>query len=357
MITEKRKNFLINFTYFAVIVVMALLFLLYVAPLASPFIIGFFIAWVLQKPIRFLCRKLSIPDKMTAILAVLLFYATIGVLISLASVKAFSEIGSLIAMVPTFYSVHVQPLLWDVLTGMEIAFLDMDPSLAATLEDLTRQFLQSLGERVTGWSMAAMGIISGIASSLPALFIKIVLMIISTFFIAVDYERLTGFCMRQLSDRGKNLFLQIKEYLVGTLWVCVRSYALIMSITFVELSILLTFIGIEHSVIVAFCTAIFDILPVLGTGGIMVPWAVLTAISGNWILGLKLFVVYIIVTVVRNIIEPKIVGGQLGLHPVVTLCSMFVGVQLLGAIGLFGFPIGLSLLRYLNDHGVIKVLK
>ena len=357
MITEKRKNFLINFTYFAVIVVMALLFLLYVAPLASPFIIGFFIAWVLQKPIRFLRRKLSIPDKMTAILAVLLFYATIGVLISLASVKAFSEIGSLIAMVPTFYSVHVQPLLWDVLTGMEIAFLDMDPSLAATLEDLTRQFLQSLGERVTGWAMAAMGIISGIASSLPALFIKIVLMIISTFFIAVDYERLTGFCMRQLSDKGKNLFLQIKEYLVGTLWVCVRSYALIMSITFVELSILLTFIGIEHSVIVAFCTAIFDILPVLGTGGIMVPWAVLTAISGNWILGLKLFIVYIIVTVVRNIIEPKIVGGQLGLHPVVTLCSMFVGVQLLGAIGLFGFPIGLSLLRYLNDHGVIKVLK
>ena len=357
MITEKRKNFLINITYFAVIVVMALLFLLYVAPLASPFIIGFFIAWVLQKPIRFLRRKLSIPDKMTAILAVLLFYATIGVLISLASVKAFSEIGSLIAMVPTFYSVHVQPLLWDVLTGMEIAFLDMDPSLAATLEDLTRQFLQSLGERVTGWSMAAMGIISGIASSLPALFIKIVLMIISTFFIAVDYERLTGFCMRQLSDKGKNLFLQIKEYLVGTLWVCVRSYALIMSITFVELSILLTFIGIEHSVIVAFCTAIFDILPVLGTGGIMVPWAVLTAISGNWILGLKLFVVYIIVTVVRNIIEPKIVGGQLGLHPVVTLCSMFVGVQLLGAIGLFGFPIGLSLLRYLNDYGVIKVLK
>jgi predicted PurR-regulated permease PerM len=211
MVTEKRKNFLINFTYFAVIVVMALLFLLYVAPLASPFIIGFFIAWVLQKPIRFLRRKLSIPDKMTAILAVLLFYATIGVLISLASVKAFSEIGSLIAMVPTFYSVHVQPLLWDVLTGMEIAFLDMDPSLAATLEDLTRQFLQSLGERVTGWSMAAMGIISSIASSLPALFIKIVLMIISTFFIAVDYERLTGFCMRQLSDKGKTCFCRLRN--------------------------------------------------------------------------------------------------------------------------------------------------
>ena len=74
-------------------------------------------------------------------------------------------------------------------------------------------------------------------------------------------------------------------------------------------------------------------------------------------MALKIFGVYVTVTVVRNIIEPKIVGGQLGLHPVVTLCSMFVGVQLFGVVGLFGFPIGLSLLRYLNDHGVIRILK
>ncbi len=357
MITEKRKNFLINFAYFTVIAVLAAVLILYIMPLASPFVIGFVIAWALQKPIRFLRGRIPLPDKLIAMGSVLLFYATIGFLISLAGIKAFSEIASLIASLPRIYSVHVQPFLWDVLVGVENIFMDMDPSLVAAINDMSRQFLQSVGELVTGWSMATMGILSSIASSLPALFIKIVLMIISTFFIAIDYDRLTGFCMRQLSDRGKNLFVQIKEYLVGTLWVCVRSYVLIMSITFVELSILLTFIGIEHSVIVAFCTAVFDILPVLGTGGIMVPWAVLTAIGGNYILGLKLFVVYIVVTVVRNIIEPKIVGGQLGLHPIVTLTSMFVGVQLLGVVGLFGFPIGLSLLRYLNDHGVIKILK
>ena len=66
---------------------------------------------------------------------------------------------------------------------------------------------------------------------------------------------------------------------------------------------------------------------------------------------------YLIITVIRNIIEPKIVGGQLGLHPVVTLCSMFLGLQLFGGVGMFGFPIGLSLLRYLNDHGVIHLFK
>ena len=130
-----------------------------------------------------------------------------------------------------------------------------------------------------------------------------------------------------------------------------------MFITFVELSIGLTLIGIKHAVAVALVVSIFDILPVLGTGGVMIPWTVLAALQGNYSLAVGLLVIYIVITVIRNIIEPKIVGSQLGLHPVVTLCSMFVGVQLFGVIGLFGFPIGLPLLRYLNDHGVIKLFR
>ena len=139
--------------------------------------------------------------------------------------------------------------------------------------------------------------------------------------------------------------------------MCIRSYALIMSITFVELSIGLTLAGIKHPVLVAFIIALFDILPVLGTGGIMIPWTILTAIQGNGPMALKMLAIYVVITVIRNIIEPKIVGSQLGLHPVVTLCSMFVGAQVFGVIGLFGFPIGLSLLRYLNDHGVIRLFR
>lgn len=89
----------------------------------------------------------------------------------------------------------------------------------------------------------------------------------------------------------------------------------------------------------------------------MIPWTVITALTGSHGLALGLLVVYLVITVVRNIIEPKIVGSQIGLHPVVTLVSMFVGAQLLGVLGLFGFPIGLSLLRYLNETGAIRLFK
>ena len=89
----------------------------------------------------------------------------------------------------------------------------------------------------------------------------------------------------------------------------------------------------------------------------MIPWAIFSLIGGDWGFAVGLIVIWAVITIVRNIIEPKIVGSQLGLHPVVTLCSMFVGAQLFGVIGLFGFPIGLSLLRYLNDHGVVRLFR
>lgn len=107
--------------------------------------------------------------------------------------------------------------------------------------------------------------------------------------------------------------------------------------------------------LVALLIAIFDILPVLGTGGIMIPWVILSALQGNFSRALALLVVYVVITVIRNIIEPRIVGKQIGLHPVLTLMSMFVGTHLFGVTGLFGLPILLSLLRYLNDTGTISL--
>ena len=89
----------------------------------------------------------------------------------------------------------------------------------------------------------------------------------------------------------------------------------------------------------------------------MLPWVVITAIRGEYSLALGLLAVYLVVTVIRNILEPKIVGSQIRLHPVVTLASMFVGVQLFGVLGLFGLPILLSLLRHLNDNGTIRLFR
>ena len=354
---EKKKAFIIKFLYFAFLLCAVFLLLKYGLPMLSPFVIAFVIAYLLKRPVIFLSRKLHLPRKPAAVLLVLVFYSTIGLLISLLGIRAFSTTRDLVMNLPQIYAAHVEPVLTDIFGNVEQGLKKMDPSLVSTLEDLFNQFIQSIGQMVSSLSMSAMGTISGVASSLPGLFIKLLLMIISTFFIAADYELLTGFFLKQLDGKSKQIFLQVKKYVVGTLFVCIRSYALIMTITFIELSVGLSIIGVKNSILIAFLISVFDILPVLGTGGIMIPWTIIAALTGDYSLSIGLLIVYLIITVIRNIIEPKIVGSQIGLHPVVTLASMFVGVQLLGVVGLFGFPISLSLLRHLNDNGTIHLFK
>lgn len=354
---EKRKTFLINFAYYAVYTLIVYTVLRYGFRLVAPFVIGFIVAYLLKSPISFFSRKLKAPRKPVALLTVLLFYAVIGSLIALLSVKLVGGITGFMSRLPSIYENYAVPYLAQVMGNIESVLYEMDDSLVAAVNGMGSQVLSSLGNMVSKLSGSAISFVSSFAASLPGLFINLVLMIISSFFIAGDYEKLRDFCMKQLSDHSRELFTTIKEYVVGTLWVCIRSYALIMTITFTELSIGLSILKLNHAILIAACIAVFDVLPVLGTGGVMIPWIVLSAVRGNFGLALGLLVVYIVVTIIRNIIEPKIVGGQLGLHPVVTLASMYAGVRLLGGIGLFGFPIGLSLLCYLNDHGVIKILK
>lgn len=357
MTIEKRKKFIINFLFAAIWCLIVVVILKYGLPALAPFAIALVLAYILKYPIRFLVKKAKIPYKWAAILVVLLFYSTIGLVISLIALQAFSELISFINRVPVLYRVHVAPMLEEIIVGVEQSIIRMDPSLLETLEETLQQFIKSIGDVLTGFSVNVMGIVSSITSSLPGLFIKLVLMIIATFFICADYEKLSGFFFRQLGEKTKNTFLEIKGYVVGTLFVCIRSYALIMFITFVELSFGLKIIGIENAVLIALLIACFDILPVLGTGGIMLPWVAISFVQGDYKLALGLLIVYVVITVIRNIIEPKIVGAQIGLHPVVTLASMFLGVQLFGVIGLFGFPISLSLLRHLNDRGIIKIFR
>ena len=354
---DKKRSFIINVLYFGLMVVIVFVLLKYAVPLLAPFLIGFAIAYLLKRPIRFVSTRLKANRKLVAILMVLVFYCTIGLLIVLLSIKAFTAAGDFLQRLPSFYSFRVEPVLMNIFDGIEQSVLSMDEALVASLENLWGEFVNSLGQIVSSLSGRAITALSSMAGSLPGLFVKLLMMIISTFFIALDYDRIASFFVRQLSENGRTIFWEIKDYVTGTLFVCIRSYAIIMSITFVELSIGLSIIGIENAVMIALLIAVFDILPVLGTGGIMIPWAVITAIQGEYKLAIALFAVYIVVTIIRNIIEPKIVGSQLGLHPVATLASLFVGAQLFGAVGLFGFPIGLSLLRYLSEQGTLKIFK
>lgn len=219
---EARKIFIINCMYFTILLAAAFVLLKYGLPMVAPFVTAFVIAYLLRRPICFASGRLPMNRKITAILMVLLFYSVAGLLFTLLCVKMFSNGKTLVASLPSVYANYAEPVVTGIFGGIEQYLLRMDPSLLGTLEELEGHFVQSAGQMVSGISMEVMGWLSGFASSLPGMFINLLLMVITTFFIAADYELLTGFCLRQLGERPKEVFMEIQSYVVGTL-LCVSA--------------------------------------------------------------------------------------------------------------------------------------
>lgn len=354
---ENRKKFLVNFAYFALILAIAFLIVKYGLSLISPFIFAFIVAYIVRKPANFIATKLKIPYKIVAILLVLIFYLTIGVLLVVIGVKLFSTILDLVYKLPSIYYSYILPSLERGFNKIEDLILQLDPTYLESVNDIFNQTVRSLGQSISSISMKAVTFLSVKASSLPALFVRVLITLISTFFIASDYEKLSKFMFRQLKGKTKDVVLNIKDYIINTLFVVIRSYMLIMSLTFVELSIGLSILRIENAIFIAALVAMVDILPVLGTGTVMIPWALITAIQGDMVRAVSLLIIYLIITVIRNVVEPRFIGKQMGLHPIASLMCMFIGAKLFGAIGLFGLPITVSLLLHLMSNKTIKFFK
>lgn len=354
---EKRRGFIINIVYVFLIGVLIYIAFKYLLPIITPLIVAWIFASILNKPINLLTKKIKINHTIIAIIVIIVFYLVLGSLLVLLGIRIFSAIESIFLLIPNVYNNDIEPYLFSVFENIQNSLAVMDPTIISSVSDFSASIIQSFGSAVSSISVWVVGLISNYATTLPGTFIKILFTIISSIFMVIDYDKIVKFVAKQFNNKTKTIFIDIKNYIKNILLGYIKSYSFIMLVTFCELTIGFLIVGIDNAIFVAMIIAIFDILPILGTGTIMVPWIVVSLIQQNFPFAIQLAVIYVIVTIVRNIIEPKIVGIQMGLAPLVTLTSLFIGAQLFGMIGLVGFPILLSLLNYLNKKGTIKIFK
>ncbi len=353
--TEKRRRFIINFAYVGVITLIVYLVFKYLLGILMPFIIGFFIASALSALARVISKKFSLSKKFVSVVLVFLFYLTVGTLAVFASIKLFVAIGKIFAHLPELYNSSIAPALSKLFDFIGGVLKKFDNSLSSDYGSLFENVELSLGSAVSTLSISAVSFISGLLANLPMFIIELVLGIVSTFFFAADYANITGFIMSLFPQKSREKICNVKKSLMSILIKYGKSYFLIMMITFGELYLGLTLAGVKNALVPSFLIAVFDILPILGVGLVLVPWGVFSLLAGQVRLGSMILILFVIISIVRNIIEPKIVGREVGLHPVLALISMFVGTRLFGLIGLFGLPTVLSLIKSLEDSGVIRL--
>ena len=354
MNVEKKKDFLIHAAYYAVILIIFLLFLRYLFPPLSPFIFGILVAWGLQRPAKALSRKLHLPKRIPALLLTVVFYCILFVAVIVAGLQIISALEHFVPQIPVFAK-QIIPYIARSLEAVELQLQQYDPDIVDIADRASRELLSSLEKLISSFSVAAVRLVSNIITSLPTVILTVIVAVVSTCFAAIDFDHLLGYIKSRLSQNFQNTVSTTFSTGVDSIRKILASYITIMGLSFVELSIGFILLDVPYAVGLALLVAVIDIMPILGTGLVLIPWAIIAAVLGYYRMGIGVAALYIVMLVVRNIVEPKLVGQQMGLHPLVTLISMFVGLQLFGLLGLFGFPIALSLYIKLTRSGKSKM--
>lgn len=354
---EKRRQFIINVLYFAIILGIVILLARYALGLLMPFFIALLVSLLLKPAVTFFHEKVKLPRSITGVILVVLFYLLLGALLIVIGVQLFSAAKSFFMTLPTLYTNSIVPWMNQAFISLQEFVGHLDPEATAAYNVVSANVTTSIGDTVVNISKQVVGWVTSFTLKAPRFLLQMLIMVIATIFLTVDFPKVQAFVLRQFSPRWRDLLHDARVQLGRTLWSYTRSYAMILLVTFGEIALGLTIIGIDNAAGIAVAVAIFDILPVVGSGLILLPWTVFTFISGDLVTGIGLAVLYVVVIIVRQIVEPKIVGDRVGLHPLVTLLSMVLGSYLFGGIGLLGLPITVALLHALNKDGAIHLYK
>ncbi|MED4973530.1 sporulation integral membrane protein YtvI [Geobacillus kaustophilus NBRC 102445] len=191
-------------------------------------------------------------------------------------------------------------------------------------------------------------------AAIPAFLIHFLVYLIALFLICLDLPQLKQGMRRYLSERTEQrlgmVVAQLSKAGIGFL----KAQFLLSLITFFLALAGLFVLGVDYAALMALVIVVVDILPILGTGSVLVPWGLISMANGNNTLGIGLIVLFVVITVVRRIIEPKVFSTNLGISPLAALVSVYLGFQLLGFIGLFVGPVVVILVEALAKAGVIK---
>ena len=349
MTKERMTLFLIKFAYAAVILGLIFLGFRYALPLLMPFLLGFLFSLLLHAPARFLSEKLRISRRLVSTILVTLFFILLATLTLLVGSQLFSYAKTAVSR----FNTVIVPAVESLTEAASKWTKRLDPNVVTALESIVDSVLLSLRSKIADISTR---VVTAIMSSVPSSFLNVIFMIIATYFISLDFGFLRWAMARRIPAETYEKIRAGTDYCKATVGRLLRSYALIMCITFVEQAVGLTILGVEYSILIAMAIAVFDILPVVGSGTIMLPWAVISLTTGDYKRGIGLLILYVIITVIREIIEPRIVGDHVGLHPLLTLMCMFVGYRVFGGVGLLGLPFLCAVLVGLERDGVITLL-
>lgn len=380
---EKRRKAIINVAYLAIIVAIGLFVVRYALGVCFPFVFAFIVATILQKPKNFLVKKTFLKNGAASTICVFLLIFILIAIVALIGVRVFTEVKDFISYIVAQFSDlnkivdNVEAWLMNLVNSAPEFLKNTLTESVTTLFTQLREYIQGqnaeIGQQITGgisdkfqmsWITGPLSGVISTAKQIPSIAIAVVITLVACCFMTTGYDEIIHFIKCQFPENRRKDLSRAKYILKDSLGKMGKAYLLIMLVTFIEMSIGLTvlkLVGVfkisvtSYILIIAAVTAIVDIIPVLGTGTILIPWALYSLITADFGLAIGLIIIYAAITVIRQVIEPKLVAGQLGLSPIVTIAALYFGLKIFGVLGMIITPILVIMLKLLNDEGIISL--
>ncbi len=299
-----------------------------------PFLIGILIAVAVERLVNFFIIKFKWPRKLVGTLLVIIVYLLIGAILALIISALISEAIDISGRIPTIY--EQSKIEYNSIYNTIRDFMDNTPDTISN--SIYNLGLQLLG-KVTELATKVVNSVIDFVMFVPNIIIYVIITFLATLFLVTDRRTIT----RYLTDLLPNEFVKKISNVVTKSFKSLGSYlkamCIMICITFVELLIAFTILKQPYPLTLALIVAIVDALPILGTGTILIPWAIYSALTGNIGMGIALLVVYLVITVVRQLLEPRIVSENIGVHPFITLLAMYIGFKIFGLFGLIVGPV------------------
>lgn len=325
-----------------------------------PFLIAFIISLIMEPAIRYIMKKAKFTRRTSAIIIFIIVSIIILGALTWGIITLFSEASNLLNDL-NIYIDKIYQLFQNFTGQFDLQKLHLPNEISQVFQNSTTGILESISE----WARNFLNSIIGVVTAIPTIAIYFVITVMSLYFMCVDKIYILDQVEHHLP---KTWVLRLGKHmrdLIKTLGNYLKAEATLILVSFVISVIglyILSFAGfaIEFPLLAALGIAFVDALPILGSGTVMIPWAIICGLNGDLKLGISILVLFIIMSVIRQFLEPRLVSKNIGTHPIFTLLAMYTGFQLIGIMGLLVGPIVLIIFKNifatLIDQGVMKTI-
>lgn len=299
-----------------------------------PFVIALVLAVIFQKPTNFLIKHFKLKNSIAALITTIVFCGLIILIFVLAITSITTEIVNLTKNAQ-MYVTQISPRVNDLINYLQVYYKKLDPSISTAIEQNISSYVSKTLSATVNVSGFAMSYVLTFFSYIPYVVMVVIFTFISTYFFTKDLSNAKDkFSTAFPTDKTDKVFIAL-EHIKKMFAKYILSEFIIICITFVETIVAYSIFKVNYILLLAIVTAVCDVLPIVGIAIIYIPLAIIYFVLGNYFSAAGLLIAYAIISIVRQIIEPKIVSSTMGIHPVATLAALFIGLEAGGVSGIF----------------------